>query len=213
MFPSWAIHSQGQQEAKNGDTNKMQKMFRSLHCKESNAEAIKAFEGCWKVGAVWGAPIDENLKLGLRSSADRFQLWLDSHSAQQAADSNNPRFCNVGEDVYSAAPYPDADFNHAYTYAYYILDIPPEDAERIARIYFDSHERKMPWEEYKGNFVEFSKKGGKYVRTLIIHGPEFVGWDTDGEEDFWILPVVCDGWEKVEARIKQKRKQANKPQG
>jgi len=186
----------------------MLKMFRSLHCEENNPEAVKAFEGCWKVGAVWGAPLEQDLSLGLRASADRFQLWIDSHSAQQAADSNKPRFCHLGEDFYSVAPYPDADFDHAYTYVYYILDIPPNDAERIARIYFDSHERKMSWEEYRENFVEFSKKRGKYVRTLIVHGPESVGWDPDGEEDFWILPVPCDGWEYIEEQLRKRIKDA-----
>ena len=131
-------------------------------------------------------------------------MWLDSYSAQQAADSKSPRFCNPGEDVYSAAPNPDADFSHGYTHVYYVLDIPPDEAQEIAHIYFDSHERNMPWEQYRDEFVKFSKLGGKYVRTLVVHGPEFVGWDTDGEEDFWILPVPCDGWEKVESRIGQK---------
>jgi len=148
--------------------------------------------------------------LGLRASENRFQLWLDSHSAQQAADSDNPRYCQLKEGVYSVAPYPDAHLRNLGSYAYYILDIPPEQAEDIARIYFKSHERKMSWETYRDTFLAFANKDGKYVRTLLVFGPEQVGWDSDGEEDYWILPAPCDGWDNVEERIREKLKQAEK---
>lgn len=139
------------------------------------------------------------------------QLWIDSYSAQQAADSTNPRYCRLEKDIYSVAPYPDADFSRAYTYVHYMLDIPPDEAEKIARIYFDSHERQLSWEEYRDIFVQFSKRGGKYIRTLIVMGPGNVGWDSDGEEDFWALPVPCDGWEKVEKNLKKLQEKKKKP--
>jgi len=93
-----------------------------------------------------------------------------------------------------------------------MLDIPPHKAEDIARIYFESHERELSWQEYRDIFVDFAKKGGKYIRTLIVHGPGNVGWDSDGEEDFWALPVSCNGWDEVEARIEQLKRGTRQPE-
>lgn len=152
-------------------------------------------------GSDLGAPADQNLKLGMRMSQDRAQLLIDSHSAQQVANSSHPRYCTF-QDVPTVAPYPNADFSRTYTYVYVMLDMPLDQIDKIARIYFDSHEREIPWEEYKAIAMVFSKNGGKYIRTLINMGPTNVWWDGDGEEDFWALPASCDGWEKIEEKLK-----------
>ncbi len=175
-----------------------QKLFKALHCAQSNSDAIKAFEGCWKVGAVWGSAEEDSLKLGMRMSTKRSQLWLDSYDAQQANNSNNPRYC-IAEGLPTVAPYPDTDFQRAYTYAYVMLDNPMELLEKY-RVMQGNPEPEI-WKGHKKTIEEFLAKGGKLIRTMIVQGPTHVWWDSDWEEDFWALPASCEGWKEVEALI------------
>jgi len=198
----WPQHLAGQQQSEEAKHAEMsRKLFDGTHCSQSAPRSANAFSGCWKVGSIWGAPTNQNLKLGARFSADRAQLLLDSHHAQQVIDSDKPLYCAM-EDVPTLEPYPGTDFSKSYTYVYLMLDMPKDQVGQIATAYYNFLQEKMPFEEYKRLVAEFASHGGKYIRTLINMGPTNVWWDGDAEEDFWALPASCDGYAKVEEQMK-----------
>lgn len=181
------------------------RVFQAVHCPKSDPTAAAAFAGCWKVGSLWAPPGELNLKLGMRMSESRSQLLINSHSATQSADSNHPRYCRWAG-VPTVAPYPESDFSKTFTYAYVMIDIPRDKAEQIARLYHPALRDKMSFEDYKRIFLEFVGKKGTYIRTLIVQGSDHVWHDADLEEDFWALPVSCEGWEAVEKELTAKHK-------
>jgi hypothetical protein len=194
--------------------------FKEVHCDQPDPAAVKAFAGCWKVGSIWATPSEKNLEMGMRMSEERAQLLIDSFSAVQAADSQDPRYCTVvGRPT--VAPYPNAGFCckditdlfcqcidgsiYEYTYVYAIMDVPSD--REIREVYYQFVEEKITLEEYQKAVKKFAKKSGKYIRTFINMGPTHIWWDMDAEEDFWALPVPCDGWEQVEEKIQKAKEE------
>lgn len=183
------------------------KMFKQFHCEVSDPVAIKAFEGCWKIGAVWGKPTDDELKLGMRMSENRAQLFIDSYDATQAANSDKPRYC-IAQGIPTVAPYPNADFDEMYTYVYILTDPPDENLLKELQRRYEAFtkDEKIPQKEFEEGMAAWRllrKKKGKIIRTMIVMGPERVWHDSDEEEDFWAVPAPCDGWEKVEENLKK----------
>jgi hypothetical protein len=175
-------------------------LFANLHCPQSVRDSVRAFAGCWKLTQVDNLPTDEHLTLGLNLAEDRAQLLLNSNDAQQFADSTSPRYCTF-EGFPTVAPYPDADFSQHFTYAYVMIDLPPDRVEQFAsQMDFDNEEHR---EVFKKTLNLFAARGGKLFRTLIVQGPDNVWWDDDGEEDFWAQPTSCAGWEKVEKQLRE----------
>lgn len=184
-------------------------LLEAFHCSQSDPAAVRAFAGCWKIASVWGPPSEKNLKLGMRLSEHRAQLSIDSYDAYQAANSVNPRYCIV-EGISTLAPYPDADLSREFTYVYSMQEIPPREVQGMAHTfhkllaYGDENVSLTDYEEF---FAAFVKNGGKYILTWIVQEPTHVWWDSDAEEDFWALPVSCDGWKEIEELFKEEMKE------
>lgn len=188
------------------------KLFKAFHCDHPDPAAVKAFAGCWKVGSVWGLPTDENLKLGFRLSRNRAQLWINSYDATQSADSQNPRYCKY-DGLPTVAPDPDIHLTPGYfSYVYILRDVPLETLKQQMSASIENlpESKKLSGKKIQRNLKNlesFIEHGGKYIQTMINQGPKHVWWDGDAEEDFWALPVSCEGWDEVEQKIKEQIKE------
>lgn len=200
---------QGQQQSEEEiHEAESRELFKAFHCDHSDPAAVKAFAGCWKVGSVWGPPTDENLKLGLRLSNNRAQLWIDSYDATQSADSQNPRYCKF-DGWPTVDPNPDIHLTPGYfSYIYILRDVPLESFTQQMNA---SNENLPKDERFSEKEIQsklkilesFIENDGKYIQTMIDQGPTHIWWDGDAEEDFWALPVSCEGWDEVEQKIKE----------
>lgn len=56
LLPPAVICSQEKQEKTEEEMHaeRSRKLFEAVHCAQSDPAAVRAFAGCWEVGAIWG---------------------------------------------------------------------------------------------------------------------------------------------------------------
>ena len=199
---SWAGGQEPQKQKTEEEIHAEQSrtIFDATHCETPNPDSVKAFSGCWRIASVWDAPSEKNLKLGMNLTSEQAKILLSTDYAGHFWNSGDPRYCSF-QGASTLAPHPNANFSKNYTYVYAMLDMPKEQSKQLGDLYYRSLQEKMSRKKYQKIINKFIEGGGTYIRTFIVFSPDNIVFDMDLEEDFWAIPVPCDGWQQVEKQI------------